>query len=179
MTRYVCVVLILGAAVLSPIGIVAQTEKESARLERRSQIRQCRALLKESLRAIDGGEYDSALVSLGEALKCDPKNPNVFYHTARVLLIENDTTGATDTLAAGIRKAPLSSRLKLLQARLKVARSELTEAGELIDGVLAIKPNEGEALYLKGLVSLEQGDSTGAVTAWRQALDVSLAKHAP
>ena len=47
---------------------------------------------------------------------------------------------------------------------------------ELLNAVLAIKPKEGEALYLKGLALSHQGDTTQAVELYQKALDISLSK---
>ena len=77
-------------------------------------------------------------------------------------------------LAKGIEKSPLSSRLKLLLARSMIAEEQLAEASELIDAVLAIKPKEGEALFLKGIVFLAQGDTLKAIQNWEDALGFRL-----
>ena len=77
-------------------------------------------------------------------------------------------------LAEGVENAPLSSRLKLFLARLKLAQGDLEGATELLDQVLAIKPKEGEALYLRGLACLDRGDTLQAMEEWESALRFSL-----
>ena len=65
-------------------------------------------------------------------------------------------------------------RLKIALGRLEFTRGHIEQAAELTDGVLAIKPREGEALYLRGLIRLAEGDTTEALDAWRSSLEVSL-----
>ena len=79
-----------------------------------------------------------------------------------------------DTLTDGVRVAPLSSRLKILLGRLELLGGNVERASELTEGVLAIKPREGEALYLLGLIQLAEGDTTEAMDSWHRALEVSL-----
>ena len=73
-------------------------------------------------------------------------------------------------LETGVEEAPLSSRLKLLLARLRLAEGRMDAAGGLVDDVLSVKPREEEALYLKGLIALERGDTTRAIDSWQKAL---------
>jgi len=168
-----CAALLFAAP---PAG--GQTD-DDARLDRQAQIQQCRALLKQSLVFADTGDNDSALVLLAEALKCDPKNPDVFFHTGRLRLHTGDTTDATAVLQEGVAKAPLSTRLKLLLARVRIAAGAHEEAAELVKSVLAVKPREGEAHYLSGLIALAQADTVQAVDAWHRALQIALEGQAP
>jgi uncharacterized protein HemY len=176
--RYSGVILVVIATVLLPLTAGGQTDDDTARKEaRRAQIRQCRAILQETLRQFETGDYDSARVLLLDARKCDPKNPDVFFHSARVALHFGDTTKATSLLHDGIAAAPLSSRLKLYLARLRLAAGAAAAADSLVSQVLAIKPREGEALYLKGEVLLYQGDSTQALDYWQRAVERGLKRR--
>ncbi len=142
--------------------------------DRREVIRRGRLMLKEAVRQIRSGELDSASTNLESILAEDPKNADAFYHAARVLVRRGDTTAAVARLEDGVRAAPLSSRLKLFLARLRIAAGDLDGAGELVGKVLAIKPREAEALYLKGWILVERGDTAGAADAWHEALRFTL-----
>jgi cytochrome c-type biogenesis protein CcmH/NrfG len=153
--------------------VAAWAAGEQSPSERQTKRELCRSLLRESLQAFEAGKADSALVHLRGVLECDPNNPDAFYHTARVFISKADTSGAMTALSEGVQKAPLSSRLKLFLARLEIARGGLEDAAQLVNKVLAIKPDEGEAHYLFGLIHLERGDTTQALDTWQKALEVS------
>jgi cytochrome c-type biogenesis protein CcmH/NrfG len=166
--------LIFLATFALSIVLPSSAQQASDQEERRAKLKQCRLLLRESLDLIGSSEYDSALVRLRTVLEVDPKNADAFYHISRVLLWQGDTTEAVSVLARGIEKAPRSSRLKLLLARSKLIDGDLEGAADLLNGVLAIKPREGEALYLSGVVFLERGDTLQAIETWENALRSAL-----
>ena len=135
--------------------------------------------MKQSLACADAGDRDSALALLAEALTYDRNNPDVYFHTARLQLNAGDTASASVVLQDGIDRAPLSTRLKLLLARIRIAAGAHREADELIGSVLAIKPRESEALYLAGLIALARADTAQAIDAWNRALRIALDGRTP
>ncbi len=155
-------------------GSPAATDDVDSAADRRERVREVRALLKESIRLIAGEEFDSALVTLEGVKGLDPKNADARYHRARVLTRRGDFPGAMESLAEGIVAAPFSSRLKLFLARLKIETGAPDEALNLVESVLAIKPREVEALYLKGLIFAERGELDDALKVWGIALDLKL-----
>jgi tetratricopeptide (TPR) repeat protein len=128
-------------------------------------------LLKESRQMYHAAQYDSALVLLDQIQKLDPNNQDAFYILALNYLAMADSGKAISTLNQGIKLAPLSSRLKLLLARLHLKNNNLDEAGTLITTVLRFKTKHSEALYLKGLLSLAQGDTLKTLESWQSALE--------
>lgn len=104
----------------------------------------------------------------------DPNNADALFHFGRLMLWQGDSAGAISMLEAGVKEAPLSSRLKLLLARLKLAEGDIDVAAGLVLDVLSVKPREGEALYLRGRILLERGDTTRAVDSWEEALRTRL-----
>jgi len=78
-----------------------------------------------------------------------------------------------------VERAPFSTRLKLLLARLQIDAGRAAEAGALLDGVLEIRPRDGEVLYVRGLAYLAMGDSLGALSAWRTSLVVAVGGPEP
>jgi len=134
---------------------------------------QCRKLLIESAAAIDSGEYDAALVFLDSVFRRDPSYSEAYYYKAMILGWRGDTTAAMELLANGIEKSSQSAILKLLLTRFLVSRRSYDKAWELIDSILAVNPQVGEALYLKGVILREKGDTVNAVKMFQKALEIS------
>ena len=156
------------------LGADAIAQSDVDREARREQIRRSRALLAEAVDAIDAGEHESASVSLRTILEDDPRNADAHYHLGRTLLAQGDTTGARAILLAGTEKAPLSTRMKLLLARLHIIEGSPEAAAALLDGILKLRPKDGETLYLRGLAHLAVGDSLAALEAWRTSLEIAV-----
>lgn len=141
------------------------------------KMKQCRDLLRQAHQHIDGGDLESALSALDSVLLCDERNPDAYYHKSRVHLLHSDTTLAIQALEKGMELAPLSTRLKLLAVRLYYAREMYDDAAKLLDAVLAIKPREGEAIYLRGVSLLHAGDTVAAIDAFARAIDIGLSRE--
>lgn len=172
MIRYFLFAALIVA--LSPAAAFSQTgEKDS---DRKALIKMCRNHLKNAKKQMDSGNYDIASAYLDSVFQCDPKNPDAFYYKARILGERGDTTGVINLLLDGVIKAPRSSRLKTMLARHLINRGSPDDAIEHLNNVLAIKPREGEALYLKGRAFEAQGDTTSALELYQQALTISLGK---
>jgi cytochrome c-type biogenesis protein CcmH/NrfG len=156
-------VLVLCFVVVRP-GEAPATDK----LARRAQISE---LLNESRDKLAEGQYDSVPVHLEQVQQLDPKNPDAIYYTALVYIAKSDTAQARHVLTEGIAKAPLSTRVRLLLVRLQLDAGEYDEAEESLATMLRFKPNNAEALYLKGFVSLARGDTTATLDDWQTALE--------
>jgi Flp pilus assembly protein TadD len=156
-------VFVVYAMVILPVGAPA-----SDKLARREQISE---LLNESKEHLAEGQYDSVLVRLGQIQELDPKNPDAFYYTALVYLAQADTAKARDVLTEGIVKAPLSGRVRLLLVRLQLDAGEFDEAGQSLTTLLRFKPNNPEALYLRGYLGLARGDTVATLDDWQTALE--------
>ena len=167
---------ILAVFVLSWAPALAQTD-DPARADKRARLKQTRKLLKSATKATENGEYEKALAELDSVLALDDSNPDAYYYKGVAFTESADTAAAMAVLATGSEMAPLSSRIKLLLSRLLVSQGRAGEAAPLIDKVLAIKPREGEALYIRGLILMEQGDTTAAVASFQKALDVALGQE--
>jgi predicted Zn-dependent protease len=150
----------------------ADSQGEGEREQRREQLRQSRALLGDAGDLFAAGAYDSAGVRLRVVLENDQANPDAHYLLGRVLLAQGDTAAAVTITEQGVGRAPLSTRLKLLLARLQIEAGRADEAGRLLDEVLALCPRDGEVLYLRGLAHFASGDSLAALAAWRSSLAI-------
>jgi Tfp pilus assembly protein PilF len=169
--------LVLAVALIWALSLplMAQTDAGSG-VDKFAKMKQVRKYLKQAVDGLDIGDIDKAMVYLDSAFLLDDSNADAHYFKALALMQTGDTASASETLTAGISMAPMSSRLKLLMAQIHLAAAELEQAKALVDAVLAIKPRQGEALYLKGLVLLGQGDTTLALESFQKATEIGLAK---
>lgn len=142
--------------------------------DRKTIIKRSRLLLTEAQEALASGEPDTALARLESILEEDPANPDAFYFIGLIKLSHADTSGAEVALVEGVRLAPLSRRLKLMLARVWVEQGKADEANELVTQVMALRPLDVDALYLKGLIALAGNDTTAAVEFWDMALTEEL-----
>jgi len=129
-----------------------------------------RRLLKSAIEDMEAGDYVGALETLQLARELDPGNPDVLYYLGRNLFHAGDHGAATEVLAAARELSPRSFRVSLLLARGRLVLGAPASADSLVDEVLALKPDDGEALFLKGLVRLAEGDTARALEAWERAL---------
>ncbi len=134
----------------------------------------CRSLLAEAHAALAAGQPDSALSSLTAVLEIDPTDPDAHYLIGGIQLAAADTAAAITTLTEGMKLAPLSSRLKLLTARIDLAQGRLAAADSLALTVLALKPRQADALFVRGMAALARQDSTAALAHWQLALVAEL-----
>jgi len=172
-------VLLLTASVLIllPYSIVIGQDSSVELDARREALRRCRALLKDTIEEIDAGNYEAALADIDSVILCDPKNADAYFHRGRILVRKNDTTSAVSALEKGVEVAPLSTRNRLLLTRLKLGLNAPDEALEQIEKVLAVKPRESEALYLKGMAFLAKSDTTSAIEMLEKALATNLERE--
>jgi Flp pilus assembly protein TadD len=167
-----CIAALVSISVGTVSGQTGDTDKET----RQDKIKEGRRLLKSAIAKTEAGEYTSALSELDSILAVDDANPDAYYYKGIAQANTGDTTGAIATLTLGSEKVPLARRLKIYLAHLLLAGGQNDQALELINSVLAIKPGEGEALYLKGVLLQKAGDNAGAIEAYEKALEVTVAK---
>ena len=136
------------------------------------------ALIKMSQQYLAAGLYDSVMVALDQVRELSPDNPDAFYYEVLTHLALADTARALEVLNVGVERAPLSSRLKLLLARLLLADGKIDDAERVLDTLLRFKPRDPETLYLTGLVGLERGDTTRTLDSWQSALEYLQKKEA-
>lgn len=166
-------ILAVATALFGVPSAFAQSDAE-ARETRNTRNKETRRLLKEATECTEAGKFDRALIGLDSVLVLDSANPDAYYYKAVALAQSGDSTTAIDILRVGSEKAPLSSRIKLLLAEMLLSRQNIDEASPLVDAVLAIKPREGEALYLKGVIQMERGDTAAALDTFQRALEIAL-----
>jgi len=163
--------VLLTVTALIALGVVTRLPGESAPTDRAQLRAHIGALLSESQDRLVAEQYDDARASLNQVLEIEPRNQDAFYYLAASYLGQADTSQAMEVLAVGMAKSPMSSRLRLLTARLHISSGQYEQADELIASTLRFKPNNPEALYLRGLSQLARADTSAALADWEAALD--------
>ncbi len=136
----------------------------------RSEIRkESRRLLKEATTRLDDRQFDESIVYLDSVLLVDDKNPDAYYYKSQALLEMGDTAGGAEVVSQGVKLAPRSSRLKILLGYIRINEGNYNEVIRLMDEILMFKPNESEALYLKGWSFVNKGDSSAALEMLEKA----------
>lgn len=136
----------------------------------RSEIRkESRRLLKEATALLDNQQFDESIVYLDSVLSMDNKNPDAYYFKSLALLDKGDSTAGADVAEQGVKQAPRSSRLKILLGYIHINNGRDDEVIALMDQILMFKPNESEALYLKGRSYINKGDSSAALEMLEKA----------
>lgn len=147
------------------------TSQELTQEEKRTQKKEIRRLLKDCVSQYNLEDYNTVDIIADSILILENDNADALYYKSLSYYNKGDTAAAVEYLRHGVEISPLSSRLKILLSRIYLTKNNTVEAIGVIDGVLAIKPNLSEALYLKGLALLAQNDSTQAVVFFKQALE--------
>lgn len=126
------------------------------------------------LRAADAGyqqgNWDNALALIDSLHAVDPSNPDGYYLKGKINLIKGDTATALEILSEASQTAPRSKRIKLLLARIHLRKGNWEEPLALTESVLAFKPSDSEASYLRGWGLLLRGDTAQAVEIFEQVL---------
>jgi tetratricopeptide (TPR) repeat protein len=139
------------------------TSSANPRLETRRLLRAADASCKQ-------GEMDNALASLDSVLAIDSSNPDGYYLKGKITLMNGDSAAAIEILNEASQVAPRSTRIKLLLARIHLNKGSWEEPLTLTENVLAIKPMDGEASYLRGWGLLLQGDTAQATKIFETVL---------
>jgi len=142
--------------------------------DRKAVIQRSRSLLAEATQAFAQGQADTALARLEEVITLDANNPDAYYFLGLIKLSHADTSGAETVLVEGARIAPLSRRIKLLLARVRIEAGKIDEAEEIVNDVMTLRPRDIDCHYLKGLIALARADTSGAIGIWESALNEHL-----
>jgi regulator of sirC expression with transglutaminase-like and TPR domain len=157
--------------------MAAPQEKQLSKEEKRQQRTEARRLLKNVKQFYEGGDLVSAKASVDSLCLLDPSNPDGVHYKGRIFLRQNDTAQAIITLEAGVEQAARSTRLKILLGRLYLVTGQHDQAMQMAEAVLALKPREASALYLKGATIAANGDTAQASAVLEEALRLALEKR--
>jgi len=157
---------LVGAFLLTGNGDAEENAAPSS-----SNIRlETRKLLRAADAEYQQGNLDKALVHLDSVLSLDPSNPDGYYLKGKIILTCGDTSAAHEILVEATQKAPRSNRIKLLLARIHLEQGHWEEPLTLTRSVLAIKPLDGEAMYLLGWGLFLSGDTAQTIEIFEQVL---------
>lgn len=161
---------VLALVILAAFFNLLYAQSETAK-SRKQIIKESRALLKSAIKRLEAGEYSESMTYLDSVILLDKNNPDAYYYKGQAFLSLNDTSQALEFLSEGVKMAPRSSRLKLLLANIQLKHMNYDVVLSLTNEVLAFKPNEGMALYLKGSALMDTGDTTGALVEFDKAIE--------
>ena len=163
-------VVVCAAAVLLVVA--------SAAAERTTDRTEIRRLLASAQQATEQGDTAAAMASLDSVFVADPRNPDAPYRLGILHLASGDTASAVTSFEEGVAVAPMSRRLKLTLAFLYTIQGDERAAG-LVDEVLMLRRNDVDALYLRGLMALAEGDSVTALETWDGVLAAKIQGSRP
>jgi tetratricopeptide (TPR) repeat protein len=166
-------VLVLVASLLFAVAVYGEDANDKSG----QKTFNVRKSLKAGIKNFEKGEYESAIIMLDSVLASDSGNPDAALYKGKILARQGDSAAAVQVLEQGVTGSPRSSRLKTLLARFYLNQNEDDKAIELVESILVIRPNEGEALYIKGQGLLRKGDTLQAVDLLERALEISLKRN--
>lgn len=170
-TKWILVVGLLLVGLTSGTASLADSTKVSGSSQRFFEVR---GFMRQANKAYDRAEFDSASALYDSVLAIDPNNPDASYRKGKILALKGDTTSAVELLTQAVDQNARSARLKIYLARLHLALNETDRAIELTQSLLDFRPNEAEALYIKGSALLQAGDSAQALGLLEKALKLNL-----
>ncbi len=165
---------VLSIVIIFRIDAFSQTGSHS--IDGRESTLAKRELLNSALAMIDSGYLDRSIDYLDSLLRIEPANPEAFLCKARIFGWQGDSASAIDILSGGVERSPRTVRLRTALARLLIETKAYDDAWNHVDKALAVISNDGEALYLKGLILEKRGDIDNALEMYKKAAAVSLGR---
>ena len=118
--------------------------------------------LEEAKVNIDQGQYQNA-ADLLQGIAPDHSNSmEVNYYLGLSKMAQGKLEEAEKSLKAAEKLAPEDVLVKLDLANVLIAENKAREAGPELDFVLTKQPNNGRAIFLKGLAAISQNDCSTA-----------------
>lgn len=164
---YICAVIILFVIA----GFVQAQDVDSTKINDKSSFKD---LLRFAHNELLNGDYEKALLFSDSAYLLDSTSVDAAYYRASAEVLAGDTARGIDILKGILGISPHSTRIKLLLIKIYLEQGNTAEAINYSDQILAIRPNEGEALYFKGLGLFRTGDTTQAIELFDRAILNSL-----
>lgn len=121
---------------------------------------------KRSLRLPILAALTSCLCAFGEV----SDKVDEIYREAQRAAADGDLSGAITVLEEAVVLEPRSPIVNHYLARLLIRSQRLEEAETAIGRLLEFRPEEGQSLYLLGLIALAREDSTAALDHFEKAL---------
>lgn len=166
--------------------LVQQNKLDEAReqiaIARASTPTDNRLIIAEAQLLGEGGRYAEVYSMLSAALAAQPDDPDLLYETALAAEKLNDVTTMERHLRHLIKLKPEDAiAYNALGYSLADRKVRLTEAAQLIDQALTLKPNDPFILDSKGWALFRQGRANEALTTLQKAYalkpDAEIAAH--
>lgn len=166
--------------------LVQQNKLDEARAQiaiaRASTPTDTRLITAEAQLLREGGRYTEGYAMLSAALEAQPDDPDLLYETALAAEKLNDVTTMERHLRHLIKLKPEDAlAYNALGYSLADRKVRLTEAVQLIDKALALKPDDPFILDSKGWALFRQGRANEALTTLQKAYalkpDAEIAAH--
>jgi tetratricopeptide (TPR) repeat protein len=121
----------------------------------------------QAILAYDARKYDEALALLNEALKQDPKNVEALYYSGLVLMAQQKTEQAAETLEKARALAPRDLSVLFLLGVAYFSLERYDRAEGPLTPVFNERPQTEGIGYYMGLIRYRKKDYQGALRAFR------------
>jgi Tfp pilus assembly protein PilF len=105
--------------------------------------------------AVRAGDLEQAATFAARALALRPQWEEAALFRARVLISQKDTTGAAAFYRDYLERYPRATNVRLNYARFLIDQKQWEEAHRQFKQVVADRPDDAEAVYAVGLLSLQ------------------------
>ena len=162
--RRMAAVLLAAALILVSAGCMKSPDEKYA------------AFMESGMAFMEKSDYASALIEFKNAARIKSSEAEPFYQMALCNMHRGMNQEAVDATQQAIRLDPEHIEANLLMARLivRLGRPEvLSQAEEMLNGVLGQNPDNSEALFVLAATRARQGSSEDAERLLREALKKS------
>lgn len=122
---------------------------------------------------VDREEYNQALSDAGKAIQMDSLNSDYYILLADIYTGLKNFNNSFAALGRAIETDPGNERAYLKSAELHLVFRNFGEAIRDIDKVMGINELNANAIFLRGVVFLETGDTALAVRNFQRAIEIS------
>ena len=129
-----------------------------------------RAAFESGLRFLAARQYDTAIIQFNEALKIEPKAPDIYYYIGETYRIQGDYRTARDNYQQAINLNVSFAPGFLGRARANLGLNPKEDVIDDLDTAIALDPHYAEAFIERGLYRLAS-DPAAAEEDFRSALE--------
>ena len=115
--------------------------------------------------------YPQALNDITIALSLDSLKPAYYISQAEYFIYSGEPNSAKKALNACLKRFPENTDVMLKLAEIHFYMKEYSLSKIVLNDILPINDDLGQIYFLQGLISLENGDSTGAARFFQVAID--------
>lgn len=117
----------------------------------------------------DLGSYDAAIFDLSKAVQLDSSQLEAWHLLADVYLDYYQSRPALETMERVAKLFPENIGTLLKLAEFELILKRYSEAFQTLNQIEEIQANHPEAIFMKGMVAKESGDTTAAIAYFQQA----------